>query len=100
MSFWSSQSLIDDRLKIDAFLDNDSEVIMMPQCVYKRLKLPIDININWHINEYNSKIIALFEEGKPLRCCHDVSIDIDEVEVKCQVFVIEYCNSDLILEHS
>ena len=32
-----------------------------------------------------------------MRYCHDVSIDVDGVEVKCQVFMIEYCNSDLIL---
>ena len=92
------KALINDRLKIDAFLDNDSEVIMMSQCVYEQLKLLIDINIDWYINEYDSKIVALFEEGKLLGCCHDISINVDRVEAKCQVFVIEYCNSDLILE--
>ena len=40
------RALIDDRLKIDAFLDNGSEVIMISQRVYERLKLLIDINID------------------------------------------------------
>ena len=29
--------------------------------------------------------------------CHDVSVDIDSVEVKQPIFVVEHCNNDLIL---
>ena len=39
----------------------------------------------------------MLEESKSLGCCHDVSIDIDGIEIKSQIFVIEHCNADLIL---
>jgi len=89
--------LIDDQIKVEALLDNGSEVIMMPRRVFERLELPIDTEIDWRINGYDTKTSAMLEEAKPLGCCHDVSIDIGGVGVKSQVFVVEYCNADLIL---
>ena len=29
--------------------------------------------------------------------CHDVNVDVGGIEVKQHIFVVEYCNSDLIL---
>ena len=70
---------------------------MMPRRIYERLKLPIDTKIDWRINGYDTKTSTMLEEARPIGCCHDVSIDIDEVEMKFQVFMIEYCNTNLIL---
>ena len=39
----------------------------------------------------------MLEEVRPIGCCHDVSIDVDGVEVKLPLFVVEHCNFDLIL---
>jgi len=45
---------IDDRVTINALLDNGSEVNMMPRRVYEQLNLPIDTEIRWQINPYNT----------------------------------------------
>jgi len=69
----------------------------MPQRVHERLGLPIDTGINWRINGYKDKTRAMLEEAKPIGCCHDVSIDVGGIEVKGQIFIVQYCDSDIIL---
>ena len=70
---------------------------MMPRHVYEHLDLPIDRRVDWCINGYNTETNAMLEEARPIGCCHDVSIDVGGVEVKLPVFVVEHCNSDIIL---
>jgi hypothetical protein len=89
--------LLDKQLNTYGLLDNGSEVLMMPRRVHERLDLPIDTEINWRINGYNTETNSILEEAKPIGCCHDVSIDVGGVEVRLPVFVVEHCNSDIIL---
>jgi hypothetical protein len=70
---------------------------MMPRRIYERLDLPIERQIDWRINGYNTETNVMLKEVRSIGCCHDVSIDVDNVEVKLPVFVVEYCNSDIIL---
>ena len=70
---------------------------MMPRRVFERLNLPIDTDIRWRINTYNTDFEL--ESCGPIDVCHDVSLDIGGVIVKQQVFVVEYSNEDLILGH-
>lgn len=71
---------------------------MIPRRVHERLELPIDTDINWRINNgYDTKTNATLEEARPVGCCHTISIDVGGIEVKLLVFVVEHCNSDIIL---
>ena len=89
--------LLDKQITTYSLLDNGSEVLMIPRHVYKHLDLPIDRRVDWCINGYNTETNAMLEEARPIGCCHDVSIDVGGVEVKLPVFVVEHCNSDIIL---
>lgn len=86
---------IDDQLNVSALLDDGSEVNMMPRRVFEKINLPIDTEIRWRINAYNSD--TELESCGPIGVCHDVSLDIGGVEVKQPVFVVEHSNADLIL---
>lgn len=57
----------------------------------------MDTNIHWRIEKYDSKTNADLDERGPVRVCHDVPVDIGGVQVKQQIFDVEYCNNDLIL---
>lgn len=59
--------------------------------MHERLQLPIDKMINWFINKYNGETNATLE-AKLVGRCHDVSIDIGDVEIKLPVFMIERGN--------
>ena len=68
---------------------------MMSQRVFDQLDLPINTEIRWRINTYNSD--TELEGLGPIGVCHSVPIDIGGVEVNQPVFVVEYCNHDLLL---
>jgi len=68
---------------------------MMPRRVFERLGLPIDMDIKWRINTYNTD--SEVEGSGPIGVCHAVPIDIGGVEVKQPVFVVEYATQDLLL---
>ena len=70
---------------------------MMPRRVFERTELPIDTEIRWRIDKYDSQTNAELDEHGLIGVCHDVSVDIGGVEVKQPIFVVEYCNNDLIL---
>ena len=68
---------------------------MMPRHVFEKLNLPIDTEIRWRIDTYNTD--TELESCGPIGVCHDVSVDIGGVEVKQPIFVVEHSNNDLIL---
>ena len=86
---------IDDRVTVNALLDNGSEVNMMPRRVFEQLNLPIDTEIRWQINAYNTDINL--EDCGPIGVCHDVLISIGGVETKQHIFVVGTLNWDLLL---
>ena len=90
---------LDHELDVYSLMDNGSELNMMPRGVFERLELPIDTDIRWRIDKYDSKTNAELDEHGPIGVCHDVSVDIGGVDVKQPIFVVEYCNNDLILGH-
>jgi len=90
-----AKATIDQQITVHALLDNGSEVNMMPRRVFERLGLPIDTDIKWSINTYNTE--SELEGSGPIGVCHAVPIDIGGVEVKQPVFVVEYATQDLLL---
>src|SRR4030095_15826612 len=88
---------LDQELNVHSLLDNGSEVNMMPRRVFDRLDLPIDTEIRWRIDAYDSKTNSDLDERGPIGVCHEVPVDIGGVEVKQPIFIVEHCNNDLIL---
>jgi hypothetical protein len=86
---------LEGNLKVRALLDNGSEVNLMPQRVFKHLDLPIDKDIQWRINTYDTG--SKTEAHGCLGVCHGVSVDLGGVEAKVPIFVVEECNQDLLL---
>ena len=86
---------LDGQFQVDATLDNGSEVNIMPKRIFERLNLPIDTEIRWRINAYNTD--TDLEAAGPIGVCHDVPISLGGVEVRQHIFVVEYANADLIL---
>ncbi len=77
------KTLLDGSLKIETLLDNGSEVNLMPCHVFEHLGLPIDTNIAWRINMFNTG-----SETKAHGClgvCHAVPVDIGGVEIAVPV---------------
>jgi hypothetical protein len=87
--------LLDGHLKVNSLLDNGSEVNLMPRRIFERIDLPIDADIAWTINTYNTG--SETEAHGCLGVCHSVPIDIGGVEVKVPVFIVEESNQDLLL---
>ena len=48
---------------------------MMPRRIFERTDLPIDTEIRWRIDKYDSKTNAELDE-RPIGVCHDVPVDI------------------------
>ena len=61
------------------------------------MEIPIDTDIHWRIDTYDSKTNAKLDEHGPIGICHEVSVDIGGVDVKQPIFIVEHCNNDLIL---
>jgi hypothetical protein len=89
------KATLDDRVNVTATLDNGSEVNLMPKRVYDLLELPIDTEIRWRINAYNTD--TDLESADPIGVCHNVPVDIGGVMVKLHFFVVKHSNADLIL---
>jgi hypothetical protein len=68
---------------------------MMPKHVFERMGLPIDTEVRWRINAYNTD--SGLEAAGPIGVCHDVPINLGGIEVKQHIFVVEYSNAELIL---
>jgi hypothetical protein len=92
---------LDNQLQVTALLDDGSELNILPRRIYERLDLPIDTEIDWRINGYDTKareeLESLDKNGHLLGVCHDVLVDIGGVGVKQHIFVVEHANADLIL---
>ena len=88
---------IDHAVDVNSLLDNGSELNMMPRRIFEKTNLPIDTDISWRIEKYDSKTNAELDEHGPIGVCHKVSVDIGGVEVIQPVFVVEHCNNELIL---
>ena len=67
----------------------------MPRHVFEQLDLSIDTEIRWRINAYNSD--SELEASGSIGVCHDVPINLGEIEIKQYIFVVEHSNADLIL---
>lgn len=70
---------------------------MMPRRIFDRLDLPIDTEIHWRIDTYDTKTNSELDEQGPIGVCHEVPVDIGGIEVKQPIFVVQHCNNDLIL---
>ena len=92
---------LNDKLQVEALLDDGSELNIMAKCPFDQLQHPIDTNINWRINGYDEKaegeIKELGKGGNLIGVCHDVLVDVGGVAVKQHIFVVKHLNSDLIL---
>ena len=92
---------LDDKLEVEALLDDGSELNIMVNNAFDQLQHPIDTSINWRINGFDAKaegeIADLDNKGNLLGVCHDVLVDVGGVAVKQHIFVVKYLNSDLIL---
>ena len=87
--------LLDGSLKVNSLLDNGSELCLMPRRIFEQLDLPIDTDIAWRINTFNTG--SETEAHGCLGVCHAVPVDIGGVEVKVPIFIVEESNQDLLL---
>jgi hypothetical protein len=92
---------LDDEVPVSALLDDGSELNIMSQNTFDQLQHPLDSDINWKINGYDSKAKDELEElegqGSLLGVCHDVLVDVSGVAAKQHIFVVSYLSLDLIL---
>ena len=92
-------TLINNKVDVSALLDDGSELNLMPKRTWEQLGIPIDTDINWRINGYDSKgtVGSKTEYSGPLGVCHSVLVNIGGVEARIPIFVVEYSNQDLLL---
>ena len=92
---------LNEGVHVEALLDDGSELNIMGKKTFDQLQHPLDSDISWVINGYDSKAEreakALEEGGNLLGVCHDVLVDIGGVAVKQHIFVVRHASSDLIL---
>jgi hypothetical protein len=96
--------VLDDQLKVRGLLDNGSELNIMSEENFRKMDYPIDGNIQWRINGFDSKIEQELDEryslgghGSVLGVLHDVPVNIGGIMVKQHIFVISYLPAGLIL---
>jgi hypothetical protein len=88
--------VLNGEIKVNALLDNGSEVNVMSGRLFRQLdNPPIDTDIKWRINAFNTPNEA--KASGILGLCHKVSVDIDGVEVDVPIFVVEDSVQDLLL---
>jgi hypothetical protein len=94
-----ARTLVNAKTEVSALLDDGSELNLMPRRTWEQLNAPIDTDINWRINGYNSKgsTGSETEFSGPLGVCHDILVSIGGVEVRLPIFVVEDSNQDLLL---
>ena len=88
--------VLNGEIKVNALLDNGSEVNVMSGQLFRQLdNPPIDTDVKWRINAFNTA-----DEAKAsgiLGLCHKMSVDIGGVEVDVPIFVVEGSVQDLLL---
>jgi len=96
-----TKACLDDKVEVEALLDDGSELNIMAKAAFEQLQHPIDTEINWRINGYDTKaeeeIADLEKKGNLIGVCHDVLVDIGGVAVKQHIFVVRHLSTDLIL---
>jgi len=60
---------------------------------FKHLNYLIDTDIKWRINSFHGQD----GNGGVIGVCHDLRVNVGEVEVRTPVFVVDECNQDLLL---
>jgi hypothetical protein len=93
---------LNEDTQTEGLLDDGSELNLMAKELFDRLQHPIDTDINWRINGYDSKaekeLEELEEKGNLIGVCHGVLVGVGGVEVKQHIFVVHQLgNTDLIL---
>ena len=76
-------AILNDEIKVNFFLDDGSDVNILPRRIFDNLYFPIDIDILRRINSFGSKSPPDGSVG----VCHELSADIGRVEVKVSVVV-------------
>jgi hypothetical protein len=90
------RTTLENILAVDALIDDGSEISIMPRRVFERLNIPIDTEINWRINTYET--VRAEADGRGLmEVCHSVNVSVGGVAVDIPIFVVEDANSDLLL---
>ena len=94
--------LLNDDLQVEALLDDGSELNLMGKGAYDRLQHPIDTDIDWRVNGYDSgaeqELNELNRKGNLIGVCHDMVVDVGGVVVKQHVFVVKHlATTELIL---
>lgn len=83
---------LNEDIEVEAALDDGSELNVMNEGLWKRLGHPIDTEIDWTINGYDSnaeqEVKDLKKKGNLIGVCHNVKVDIGGVEVKQHIFVV------------
>jgi hypothetical protein len=74
---WSTKVKLGDQLST---LDNGSEVNMMLGCIFEGMYFPIDMEIHWQINAYDTD--RELEVSESIGVCHDVPINHGGITVK------------------
>jgi hypothetical protein len=88
--------VLNGEIKVNALLDNGSEVNIMSGRLFKQLdNPPIDTDVKWRINAFNTADGA--EASGVMGLCHKMSVDIGGVEVDVPIFVVEDSVQDLLL---
>ena len=88
---------LDHEVDVYSLLDHGSELNMMPRRVFERTEFFINTEIRWRIDKYDSQINAELDKHDSIDVCHNVSVDIGDMEIKQSIFMMKYCNNDLIL---
>jgi hypothetical protein len=94
--------VLDEELQVEALLDDGSELNLMGKETFEKLGHPLDSDITWRINGYDSgaekELEELGRKGGVLGVCHDVGVDVGGVSVKQHIFVVTHLTStELIL---
>ena len=88
--------ILNGELRVNALLDNGSEVNIMSGRLFEQLdNPPIDTDVTWRINAFNTSDGA--ETSGLLGLCHKMSVDIGGVEVYVPIFVVKDSVQDLLL---
>ena len=95
--------VLDDKVHAESLLNDGSELNVMSEDLYRELGHPIDENIHWHINGFDSKVEQELDERYGLNCggvlgvLHNVMVDIGGIEVKQHIFIVSCLPAKLIL---
>ena len=71
-----AKATLDHTVDAHSLLDNGSELNMMRRRIFERTDLPIDTEIRWRIDKYDSKTNAELNEHGPNDVYHEVPVNI------------------------